>query len=115
MTPKTETATERKPRAGDTLFRVIIAMVGLLIVMVGFSIAGSNRAHEASAEARREATKAQAGLSVHSARQNGSFESIQSQLSTLRTYHSTLRGEMKEQRQLLDELLKSSYGKPPAR
>ena len=85
--------------------RLLIGLMALLLVLVGFAMASST-------EAVREATKAQTELSVHSARQNGSFESIQSQLGTLRTYHSTLRGEMKEQRKLLDELLKASHELP---
>ena len=88
-----------------TMTRLMIGLMTLMMVLVGFAMAGSR-------EATREATKAQTELSVHAARQNGSFESIQSQLGTLRTYHSTLRAEMKEQRKLLDELLKASHDLP---
>ena len=92
--------------------RLLIGLMALLLVLVGFAMASST-------EAVREATKAQTELSVHAARQNGSFESIQSQLGTLRTYHSTHRGELKDMREemqghrkLLDELLKASHELP---
>lgn len=84
---------------------VMIALMAVFMSMVVMSMGASSRATEA-------ATRAQTELSVHAAKQNGSFESIQSQLSTLRTYHSTLRGELREQRKLLDELLRKSYEGP---
>lgn len=80
----------------------IFAILMLLIILVGIAITGSSDATEKSSDVASQ-------LSIHEARQNGTLESINSQLSTLRTYHSTLRGEMKEQRKLLDDLLRRSH------
>jgi hypothetical protein len=77
--------------------------------LVSMANVTSNAAATTANEASDQAAAVAADLSIHEARQNGSFESIESQLSTLRTYHSTLRGEIKEQRKLLDELLRQSY------
>lgn len=79
--------------------------IGLLVV-IGLSLATiGGMAWSAGYDAQNE-------LDQHAARQNGSletiqtqFESIESQLGSLRTYHSTLRGEIKDQRVVLDELL----------
>lgn len=77
-----------------------------LLVCIGLGLATiGGMAWSAGYDAQNE-------LDQHKARQNGSFESIQvqfesiqSQLGTLRVYHSTLRGEIKDQRVVLDELL----------
>ncbi len=91
-----------------TPMNILMGLMSVLIVLVGISIATGQAAAARAQDAMDEAHQAQNDLKVHAAKQNGSFESITSQLSTLRTYHSTLRGEMKEQRKLLDELLRKS-------
>ena len=78
-----------------------MAMMAIQIGLCWEAISSGANAAEAS-------TKVENSLLVHEAKQTGTFESIQSQLATLRVYHSTLRGEMKEQRKLLDELLRHS-------
>ncbi len=115
MTPTetvSTTACEDRHKTVHRWLGVVMGFNALLISVVLYAADSANTAREESADATRDASKAQAELAVHSARQNGSFESIQSQLSTLRTYHSTLRSEMKEQRKLLDELLKTSHAIP---
>lgn len=74
------------------------------------SIEASSLAQKSSEEAlikAREALdavlKVKTDLDVHSARQNGSFESINSQLGTIKGYNSTLRGDLRE-RDALREL-----------
>ncbi len=103
--------------AGDKINRwwlvLVLGPMALFLTMVGLSIGGALAASDAALEASRLADKVAADLSVHEARQNGALESIKSQLGTLRTYHSTLRGEMKEQRLLLDELLRKSHTNHP--
>lgn len=103
--------------AGDKINRwwlvVVLGPMALFLTMVGLSIGAALSASDAALEASRLADKVAADLSVHEARQNGALESIKSQLGTLRTYHSTLRGEMKEQRLLLDELLRKSHPNHP--
>ena len=95
-----------------TPMNILMGLMTLLIVLVGISIATGQAASTRAQEAMCEAHQAQTDLKVHAAKQNGSFEAITSQLSTLRTYHSTIRGEMKEQRLLLDELLRKSGPSP---
>lgn len=109
-TPDTPTQTPKTSDKGtQRLMVAMLAMMTLLVVIVGWAIAAGNNAALAGARATKHATDAATALSVHEARQNGTLESINSQLSTLRTYHSTLRGELKEQRKLLDDLLKQSH------
>lgn len=96
----------RKPVV--TPMSVLIGLMVLLCAIMTLSLVAGTTANARAQTAVDEAQQAQTDLSVHTARQNGSFESINSQLSTLRTYHSTLRSEMKEQRKLLDELLRKS-------
>lgn len=103
--------------AGDKINKywlgIPVALMGVFLGLVLYSAGLANGASQAALEASRLADKVAADLSVHEARQNGALESIKSQLGTLRTYHSTLRGEMKEQRLLLDELLRKSHTNHP--
>lgn len=102
----TARTTDKGTRA---LVVAMLGLVSLLLVVVGWAIVAGNNAALAGAKATRHATDVATKLSVHEARQNGTLENISSQLSTLRTYHSTLRGELKAQRKLLDDLLKQSH------
>lgn len=92
---------------------VVLGPMALFLTLVAYSNGLANGANKEALKASRLADKVAADLSVHEARQNGALESIKSQLGTLRTYHSTLRGEMKEQRLLLDELLRKSHTNHP--
>ena len=82
---------------------VLFAMMTLLMGLMLYAIVSSNEAAAEAVEASTDAVGVQASLKIHEAKQNGSFESIESQLGTLRTYHSTLRGDMKELRDELKE------------
>ena len=102
---------------------MMAAFLSLVIYSAGQASAAnftSNAAATSANEASDQAAAVAADLSIHSARQNGEYGSINSQLSTLRTYHSTLRGEMKDQRdergeeikelrEMVNELLRQSY------
>ena len=93
---------------------IVFAPMALLLSFVAYANGVATSANATAQNACHQVDKMAAELSIHEARQNGSLEAIQSQLSTLRTYHSTLRGEMKEQRKLLDELLRHSYSEHSA-
>ena len=92
---------------------ILIGLMSVFLGLVSMANVVSNAAATSANEASGQSAQVAADLTVHEARQNGSFESIDSQLSTLRTYHSTLRGELKEQRKLMDELLRRSYSEHP--
>lgn len=92
--------------------RFMMGMMTLLLVLVAWAVNSGTQAVSAGVEAKAKAVEVENLLAVHEASQNGSFEKIESQLNTLRTYHSTMRGDFKEQRldfkdmrKILDELL----------
>jgi hypothetical protein len=79
-----------------------IGMMGVFMALIVFTAGMATMAGETAHEADQKAQKVANDLSVHAARQNGSFESIKSQLSTIKV-------EMQGQRQVLNELLRHSY------
>lgn len=95
-------------REGRTT-KILIGLMGVFLAMAvyagGLAAIASGVAHDAV----RRADQVANDLSIHEARQNGSLERIDSQLGTLRGYHSTHRGEHKEDRKIMDELLRHSY------
>jgi hypothetical protein len=75
-----------------TLFAGLTAFVAVAC----WAIEAGDSATEAAAEATMEASDVRNALDVHTAAQTVQFESLNSQLGTLRGYHSTLRGDMKD-------------------
>jgi septal ring factor EnvC (AmiA/AmiB activator) len=79
-----------------TLVNVLIGIMLLLLGVVGISIRASYAATTRAQTALDASTGVMNELKLHVAEQKGQFEGIESQLNTLRTYHSTLRGDIKD-------------------
>lgn len=99
------------------LLAILYGVMSLFLGLVGYAIAAEHTAVDAGHSAKAAARQVAVDLELHQARQNGTLESIQSQLGTLRTYYSNLRGDVREQteviradvkdnREILDELLR---------
>ena len=95
-----------KIRAKLTPTNILISMTGLCIVMVGISIDSGWAATERAQTAIDTANGVKSELDVHVADQESQFESIVSQLGTLRTYNSTLRGDIRDSETKLREDMK---------
>ena len=68
-----------------------------MMAMMGFSINASTSASVEAQEAKTHASKVAAALTVHATKQNGSFESIDIQLGTLRDNRLKAQKEFEKQ------------------
>jgi len=87
---------------------ILTVLIALFTVSTPFLYGALSEGYEASSALRE-----------HQARQNGSLESINSQLNTIRQYHSTQRSDMKDMHEeftkrqdKLDEIVREALLRP---
>jgi Tfp pilus assembly protein PilO len=97
---------DQKHRTLQNLLKVVLTLMGLLIVVVGFSIAASSQASQDARESMQKAGEVKTAISIHEARQNGSLENINNQLTDVREDMSDVRADVSEMRKTLHEALK---------
>jgi hypothetical protein len=110
--PVTQAYCDAQHKTFTRIMAVFMSMVVVCITFAAYSFQVAGTASDSAAEASGKSIDVQHLLSVHEARQNGSLDRIDARLTDLSAYHTELHDEMREQRKLLDELLRQSGNNP---